>query len=66
MLKGPDSDENKVEFMEHCEKFQYWLQDRGISARRSAIVKAIALKVNGLLPGVYGPDLYDDDEDDEE
>lgn len=63
MLKGPDSDDNKVESMEHCEKFWFWLQDKGISAHRSAIVKAIALKVNGLLPGVYDPDLYDDDED---
>lgn len=52
MLKGPDSEDNKVESMEHCEKFWYWLQDKGISAHRSAIVKAIALKVNGLLPGV--------------
>ena len=66
MLKGPDSDDNKVESMEHCEKFWYWLQDKGISAHRSAIVKAIAMKVNGLLPGVYDPDLYDDDESDEE
>jgi len=63
--KGPDSDENKVESLEHCEKFWYWLQDQGISAHRSAIVKAIALKVNGLLPGVYDPDLYDDDEEEE-
>ena len=65
MLKGPDDGENKVESMEHCEKFWYWLQDKGISAHRSAIVKAIALKVNGLLPGVYDPDLYEDDEDSE-
>ena len=63
MLKGPDSDDNKVESMEHCEKFWFWLQDKGISAHRSAIVKAIALKVNGLLPGVYDPDLYDDDDE---
>ena len=63
MLKGPDSEDNKVESMEHCEKFWYWLQDKGISAHRSAIVKAVALKVNGLLPGVYDPDLYDDDDE---
>lgn len=65
MLKGPDTDDNKVESMEHCEKFWYWLQDKGISAHRSAIVKAIAMKVNGLLPGVYDADLYDDDDDEE-
>mmetsp|Transcript_32928 Transcript_32928/g.62921 ORF Transcript_32928/g.62921 Transcript_32928/m.62921 type:complete len:131 (-) Transcript_32928:226-618(-) len=66
MLRGPDSVDNKVESMEHCEKFWYWLQDKGISAHRSAIVKAIALKVNGLLPGVYDADLYDDEDDDDE
>ncbi|EJK44675.1 hypothetical protein THAOC_36769 [Thalassiosira oceanica] len=65
MLKGPDTDDNKVESMEHCEKFWYWLQDKQISAHRSAIVKAIAMKVNGLLPGVYDADLYDDDDDEE-
>lgn len=63
MLKGPDDAENKVESMEHCEKFWYWLQDKGISAHRSAIVKAVACKVNGLFPGVYDPDLYDDDDE---
>lgn len=63
MLKGPDDADNKVESMEHCEKFWYWLQDKGISAHRSAIVKAVACKVNGLFPGVYDPDLYDDDDE---
>ncbi|EED87992.1 predicted protein [Thalassiosira pseudonana CCMP1335] len=66
MLKGPDTDTNKVESFEHCEKFWYWLQAMGISAHRSAIVKAIAQKVNGLLPGVYDPDLYEDEDDEEE
>lgn len=67
LLKGPDSSDgdNKVESMEHCEKFWFWLQDKGIAAHRSAIVKAIALKVNGLLPGVYDPDLYEDEDEDE-
>jgi len=66
MLKGPDTEDNKVESLEHCEKFWYWLQDKGISAHRSAIVKAIAMKVNGLLPGVYDPDVYGDDDESEE
>ena len=65
MLKGPDTDTNKVESFEHCEKFWYWLQAMGISAHRSAIVKAIAQKVNGLLPGVYDPDLYEDEDEEE-
>ena len=66
MLKGPDTEDNKVESLEHCEKFWYWLQDKGISAHRSAIVKAIAMKVNGLLPGVYDQDVYGDDDESED
>ena len=59
-LKGPDQDGSpKVESMEHCEKFWLWLESMGISSHRSAIVKAIALRVNEFLPGVYDPDLYD-------
>ena len=65
-LKGPDTEDNKVESMEHCEKFWFWLQEKGITAHRSAIVKALAMKVNGLLPGVYDPDLYDEEKSDEE
>merc|ERR1712029_1218949 len=61
LLKGPDDDENKVDSMEHCEKFWYWLQDKGISAHRSAIVKAVAMKSNGLFPGIYDPDLYEEE-----
>ena len=66
MLKGPDTAENKVECMEHCEKFWYWLQSKGVAAHRSAIVKAIAQKVNGLMPGVYDPTLYDEEGEEEE
>ncbi len=65
MLKGPDTAESKVECMEHCEKFWYWLQSKGVSAHRSAIVKAIAQKVNGIMPGVYDPALYDEEEEEE-
>lgn len=66
MLKGPETDEHKVDSIEHCEKFWYWLQEKGISAHRSAIVKAIAMKVNGMLPGVYDPLAYGDDDDDDD
>lgn len=66
MLKGPDTDGEKVECMEHCEKFWYWLQSKGVTAHRSAVVKAVAQKINGIMPGVYDPSLYEDDDEDEE
>mmetsp|Transcript_28361 Transcript_28361/g.59156 ORF Transcript_28361/g.59156 Transcript_28361/m.59156 type:complete len:133 (-) Transcript_28361:359-757(-) len=66
MLKGPDSADSKVESYEHCEKFWFWLAAKGISSHRSAIVKAIAQKVNGTMPGVYDASLYDDDDDEQE
>jgi hypothetical protein len=44
MLKGPDVEGHKVQSLEHNEKFWYFLKGAGISAHRSAIVKAIAEK----------------------
>ncbi|GMH53566.1 hypothetical protein TrLO_g206 [Triparma laevis f. longispina] len=64
-LKGPDSDGHKVESVEHMEKFWYFLQEKGIKAHRSAIVNAIAEKMNTMMPGIYDADAYGDDEDDE-
>ena len=63
MLKGPDSDEHKVECVEHCEKFWHWLKSIGIVAHRSAIVKAIAEKAAGYFPGIYDANIYEDDDD---
>ena len=60
-LKGPDSGDHKVESVEHMEKFWYWLQERGIKAHRSAIVNAIAEKMNTMMPGIYDADAYDSD-----
>lgn len=65
MLKGPDTKDEKVECMEHCEKFWFWLQSKGISAHRSAIVKAVASKMNGALPGIYDSSMYEEDEEEE-
>ena len=50
MMKGPDSvdeDGNHVAVgcAMHNDRFWYWLKDKGISAHRSAICKAIAEKV---------------------
>jgi hypothetical protein len=38
---------------------------QGIKAHRSAIVNAIAEKMNTMMPGIYDADAYEDDEDDE-
>jgi len=66
MLKGPDEDGNKVESVEHMEKFWWYLKQKGISSHRSGIVRAIAEKVNTMLPGIYDASEYEEDEDDEE
>jgi hypothetical protein len=43
MLKGPGhSGSNCVTPMEHTDKFWVWLQNRGISSHRSAIVRAVS------------------------
>ena len=64
MLKGPDEDGHKVESNEHMQKFWHWLAEKGISSHRSAIVRAIAEKMNGMMPGIYdASDYVDDDED---
>jgi hypothetical protein len=65
ILKGPDSDNYSVNSVEHCEKFWHWLQSVGITSHRSAIVKAIAEKMNTMIPGIYDASVYDDDDDDE-
>ena len=68
MLKGPDEDEEKVTTREHMEKFWYFLQEKGISSHRSGIVRCIAEKVNGMMPGIYDASEYasDDESDDEQ
>jgi len=63
MLKGPDSDDHNVSSVEHCEKFWFWLQFVGVSSHRSAIVRAIAEKVNTMMPGIYDASAYDDEEE---
>lgn len=66
MLKGSDSDDAEVvDSASHMEFFWVWLADLGITSHRSAIVKAIAEKLNTMMPGIYDPDVYDDDEDEE-
>lgn len=45
----------KVDSVEHCDKFWYWLQSKGINSNRSGIVNAIAEKVNTWIPGEEHP-----------
>uniref|UniRef100_A0A7S1ZJR7 Uncharacterized protein n=1 Tax=Trieres chinensis TaxID=1514140 RepID=A0A7S1ZJR7_TRICV len=65
MLKGPDDDEHKVGPGEHMQKFWHWLAEKEIKSHRSAIVKAIAEKMNQMMPGIYDADAYGSDSDDE-
>lgn len=66
MLKGPDRDGQPVECMEHMEKFWHYLKGRGISAYRSGIVKAVAVKASTFFPDIYDASIYEDDDDDDE
>ena len=66
MLKGPGhDDEIMVDTFEHTQKFWEYLKNRGITAHRSAIVKAIAEKSATFFNGIYDANDYDDEEDDE-
>jgi hypothetical protein len=61
MLKGKD-----VSVVEHTDRFWFYLREKGITAHRSAIVRAIAEKVNGMMPGVYEASTFDVDDENEE
>jgi hypothetical protein len=66
MLKGPDTEDNKVEPIEHTQKFWYFLKNRGVQAHRSAIVKAIATKSATFFNSIYDANDFEDDDDDDE
>ena len=67
MLKGPGhDDEIMVSTVEHTEKFWVFLQNRGITAHRSAIVRAIAEKSATFFNGIYDANDYDDSDGDED
>ena len=66
MLKGPDTDGRKVESFEHTEKFWFWLKNKGITAHRSAIVKAIAEKSATFFRDIYDANQYEEDDEDDE
>ena len=39
--------------VEHCDKFYYWLQAKGIQSARASIVQAIAERANIMIPSIY-------------
>jgi hypothetical protein len=66
MLKGPDEGDRKVGTVEHADRFWFFLQEAGITAHRSAIVKAVAEKVNAFIPGVYEAEEFENSEDEDD
>ena len=51
--------ETGVESVEHCDRFFYWLKDIGTAAGyRSAVVQAIAQKMDITFPGIYDASCY--------
>lgn len=66
MLKGPDTDGRKVEPFEHTEKFWYFLKNKGITAHRSAVVRAIAEKSATFFRDIYDANQYASEDEDEE
>jgi hypothetical protein len=69
MLKGPDSDDHKVETVEHLEKFWKYLNIlRGIPPNNiHSIVRAVAERAATMFSGIYDANMYDigDDDDDD-
>lgn len=64
MLRGPGrGGDIQVSSAEHTERFWYWLKNRGISAHRSAIVKAIAEKSSTFFQGIYDANDYADSDE---
>jgi hypothetical protein len=52
--------EETVESVEHCDRFFYWLKEIGTAAGyRSAVVQAIAMKMDVVFPGIYDGSCYD-------
>ena len=58
-LKSTNGDGEVIGSVEHMEKFWYWLQSKGVVAHRGAIVKAVAEKMNTMMPGLYDESAYE-------
>ncbi|CAM9412549.1 unnamed protein product, partial [Ectocarpus fasciculatus] len=48
-----EEDGELIDCVEHCDKFYWWLQSKGIGGGRGRIVQCIAEKVNLAYPGIY-------------
>lgn len=60
-LKGTDSSGDMIDVKEHTDRFWFWLKDnKKINACRGMIVRAIAEKVNSMMPGMYDESLYEE------
>jgi len=57
-LKGPSTEARGVGVVEHCDKFYFWLQEKGINAGRNNIILALAEKCEVFMPGIYDQELY--------
>lgn len=62
MLKGEEND-SMIDSFEHNERFWFFLKQAGITSHRSAIVKALAEKASLFFPGIYDPNVYEDDDE---
>ena len=52
-LKG-----DKMSVIEHCDRFYYWLQHKGVDAGRDNIVRALGDKCEVFMPGIYDESVY--------
>lgn len=70
MLKGAEDEESDdkapIAAGEHVNRFWHWLAEKDVKSHRSAIVQAIAEKMNQSLPGIYDAGAYDEDSDDDD
>ena len=44
--------------IEHCDRFYYWLQHKGVNAGRNNVVKALGDKCEVFMPGIYDESVY--------
>eukprot|EP01041_Mallomonas_annulata_P004995 gene4995-9988_t len=51
-------DSESVESVEHCDRFWYWIKEIGINSHRSAVVRAVAEKLDVMFPGIYDGNCY--------
>ncbi|CBN77684.1 conserved unknown protein [Ectocarpus siliculosus] len=63
VLRTSNEEDGKlIDCVEHCDKFYWWLQSKGIGFR-GRIVQCIAEKVNMSYPGIYDREAWTDPQD---